>query len=368
MRPGRIQGWRAALCAIGSLGLTWPAAAEPPLRLNDLQVIGSHNSYRRAMPAPVAVWLETVRPGSRRRLAYAHPPLATQLDLGVRQLELDVFADPEGGRFAAPPAEAIAPAGLDPTALRAPGFKVQHIPGVDYAAHCTAFTDCLRQVRAWSLAHPGHLPVFITIDAKDQPFGYPGATAPLPLTPALLDALDDEIRSVFPDEALITPDDVRGARASLREAVLAGGWPALEDARGQVLFIFDVRKATAELYRAGHPSLSGRAMFSLYDPGEPEAATLIVQDPRGQEAAIQARVKEGFIVRTRSDADTAEARAGDRSRLAAALAGGAQMISTDYYPGAPDPEGLAFRVSLPDGALQRCNLVRRAASCRLPAD
>ena len=88
-------------------------------------------------------------------------------------------------------------------------------------------------------------------------------------------------------------------------------------------------------------------MFGLYDAAEPEAAVFNVQDPKAEEARIKDLVAAGFLVRTRSDADTREARLHDHSRLQAALRSGAQIISSDYYPGAPDPLGLGFVVSPP---------------------
>lgn len=341
------------------------SAAKPPLRLNDIQVIGSHNSYRSGASPAILALLARTRPDAAEVFGYQQPPLARQLDLGVRQIEIDTFADPEGGRFADPAGEAVDPGGVDRAAATRPGFKVMHIPGLDYRVHCATFVDCLIQVRAWSDAHRGHLPITITVDSKDYRFNYPGSTVPLPLTPELLDALDGEIRSVFGPERLIAPDDVRGAYATLRQAVLADAWPTVAASRGKVMFVFDVRAKTADLYRQGHPSLRGRAMFSLYDVDQPEAATVIVQDPRPEAGRIRDLVRLGFIVRTRSDADTKEARLQDRSMLAAAIASGAQMISTDYYPGAPDPERLEFVVSLPGGRMQACNPVRRPAGCVL---
>lgn len=367
MISGFLTSRRVLAAAILSVASAPAVAAQPPLKLNDIQVMGSHNSYRSDAPPAILAHMARTRPDAARVFGYQHPNLARQLDLGVRQIELDVFADPDGGRFADPMGEAIAPGGLDRSAMLQPGFKVLHIPGVDYRSHCATLAVCLEQVRGWSKANPAHLPIFITIDAKDQPFSYQGATTPIPLTAALLDALDVEIRSGIGPGMLITPDAVRGQRLTLREAVLAGGWPSLEAARGKVMVIFDVRRATADLYRRDHPSLAGRAMFSLYDPKDAEAATLIVQDPRKAIGDIQDWVRQGFIVRTRSDADTREARVDDRSGLEAAVTSGAQMISTDYYPGAPDPEGLGFSLSLPGGALQRCNPVRRPLGCDLGA-
>jgi hypothetical protein len=71
------------------------------VRLNQIQVLGTHNSYHLAPEPPMLAAL-----GPRARdIEYSHRPLTEQLSaLGVRKFELDVFADPEGGRFAEPAA------------------------------------------------------------------------------------------------------------------------------------------------------------------------------------------------------------------------------------------------------------------------
>ena len=83
----------------------WPrralAWADEP-RFNQIQVIGSHNSYHVA-PAP-AIWdmLVARNPQRAQGLDYTHPPLAEQFsNKDIRQVELDVYADPKGGLFAA---------------------------------------------------------------------------------------------------------------------------------------------------------------------------------------------------------------------------------------------------------------------------
>ena len=81
-------------------------ADEP--RLNQVQVIGSHNSYH---VAPYKTVLESDRRHGPRpgRVARLHPsPLVRAiLAQGIRQVELDVYADPKGGLFAAPSARKI---------------------------------------------------------------------------------------------------------------------------------------------------------------------------------------------------------------------------------------------------------------------
>lgn len=354
--------------AVAALAL---AGAAAPRAMNDVQVVGSHNSFKARIPDAVMAKLRAIDPKLADGLDYYHLPLSRQLDAGVRQIELDIFADPQGGRYADPKGEAWARAageatGFDRAAMRKPGFKVFHIPDVDYLSTCVTLVRCLGEVNRWSRAHPDHLPIMITINAADTPSGRPGIASPLPLDDQhLLDALDGEIRSALPGRRLITPDEVRGTAPTLAKAVETKGWPALSAARGRIYILFDVRPEVSNVYRAGHASLAGRPMFGWYPDGDPEAAIQIVQDPLKDGAQIRKWVSEGVIVRTRTDANTAEARARDFTKARAAMASGAQAVSTDYYPGAPDPARLRFTVTLPEKAMARCSPVRVTSGCAL---
>jgi hypothetical protein len=336
--------------------------------MNDIQVLGSHNSFKARIPPAVMAELRRRDARLADALDYYHLPLPAQLDRGIRQLEIDIFADPEGGRYANPKGERLATAagertGFEAAAMRKPGYKVLHVPDVDYLSGCVTLLRCLGEVDAWSRAHPGHLPIMVTINAADTP-GSREVTAPLPLDDAaLLDALDAEIRRALPGRRLVTPDEVRGAAPTLAAAIRTRGWPTLDAARGRIYVLFDVRRAVSEAYRAGHPGLRGRAMFGWYDDADPDAAVQIVQDPIVDAARIRALVKAGVIVRTRTDANTVEARAHDLTKARAAFASGAQAVSTDYYPGAPDPLALHYVVTLPGAVTARCDPVRVASRC-----
>ncbi|MBM7408109.1 MULTISPECIES: Ca2+-dependent phosphoinositide-specific phospholipase C [Sphingomonas] len=359
---------KALLLAAAALIVGGSAA---PRAMNDVQTVGSHNSFKARIPAAVMAKIRALEPKLADGLDYYHLPLAQQLDAGIRQLELDIFADPKGGRYADPKGEAWARAagertGFDRGAMLKPGFKVFHIPDVDYLSTCPTLVRCLGEVDRWSRAHPDHLPIMITINAADTPSDRPGITTPLPLdNPELLDALDAEIRSVLPGRRLITPDEVRGGSATLRQAVRSRGWPALSAARGRIYVLLDVRAAVSELYRSGHSSLAGRAMFGWYPDGQPESAIQIVQDPLVDGDRIRNWVAEGVVVRTRTDANTVEARRRDYSKADAAMASGAQAVSTDYYRGAPNPLRTDFTVTLPQGAMARCSPVRVPEGCSL---
>lgn len=341
--------------------------------INQLQSYGTHNSYKVAIPPAELALIAERNPDAALTLDYSHRPIAEQLDLGARQLELDPSDDPEGGLFATPLARKIleqrgqTPEPYDLSVMSQPGIKVIHASDIDYRSHCLLFVDCLKQVKAWSDANPTHTPILIMINPKSSGISWEGAAKVLPWGKDAFDRMDAEIRTVFSDDQMITPDDVRGARPTLREAVLAGGWPKLGQARGKVIFTIDLSPKANEPYAEGHPSLSGRAAFMTTYPEAPEAAYFTMNDPEQQLAEIQQRVREGFLIRTRADADTREARTGTTTRREAALASGAQFISTDYMQ--PDDRfNTGYTAVLPNNARTRCNPINAPAGCDAAAE
>jgi hypothetical protein len=337
----------------------------PPVRLNEIQVLASHNSYH-VEPEPTLFDALTAYIGRQAEgFQYTHRPLAEQFDAGVRQIELDVFVDtPTGGHYAQPvlvPLLGLAPP--DP-ALATPGLKVFHVQEVDYRSTCPTFVDCLTQVRAWSDAHPDHLPITIQIEAKDGTIPDPGFgfATPLPWTAADFGTLEAEIGSVFGPDRVLSPDDVRGRAATLADAVRAGRWPTLDRARGQVLFVLDDTGSKRDAYRAQVPDLADRSVFVDVPETDPDAAVMVVNDPIGSADRIRALVEAGFIVRTRADGDTVQARSGDTTQRDAALASGAQFVSTDYVW--PDERfGTGYVVDLPGDDAARCNPVNAPRRC-----
>ena len=354
-----------------------PAPAQSPapspragsIRLNQIQVIGTHNSYHAGIAPSESKLMQQRSPAAYAGLDYRHASLDRQFSAGVRQIELDVFADTQGGRYAHPAGpRLVAEAGLpadpafDPAGLMLkPGFKVMHVQDYDYRSNCQPFTACLQVVRNWSLAHPGHLPIFILVETKqgDLPEQYHAVTSEK-FTSATFDALDAEIRSVFPPAEIITPDDVRGSHATLEESVLTGGWPTLASARGKVVFLMDQRPV-GPVYLEGHPSLRGRVLFTNAQPGQPDCAFTEMND--GPPEQIAALVRKGYLVRTRTDADTKEARANQTTRRDAALASGAQILSTDY-PASEPASWAGYSVQLPNNAVARCNPVNAPPQCQ----
>jgi hypothetical protein len=319
------------LCVALVSGTPWRlAAAEPSqwdaVKLNQLQVIGTHNSYHVRLP---------VQPGSkppRREVAewnYSHAPLDVQLDRGVRSFELDLHY--KDGTFA-----------------------VFHVPLADEGSTCPLLTDALTTVRKWSDAHPEHVPISFLFELK--------AEGPLldrrikEVDAAGLDKLDEVLCAAFPAERRITPDDVRGEAGTLREAVQQGHWPTLQRSRGRVFFILHDEGKKRDLYVRDHSSLRGRAMFVRSDELRDDAATLVMDNPR--DPRIPSLVEAGYYIRTRADSSL---RADSRERRDAALASGAQILSTDYPAGEPQAD-TGYTVELPAPA--RVNPVNGPTSLR----
>jgi hypothetical protein len=300
-----------------------PASTYPlddVLRINHLQVKGTHNSYH------LKPQEQTIVPWN-----YSHVPLDEQFATqGVRAVELDVSYSAALGYL-----------------------EVFHLGGgLDEQTTCRIFVDCLTTLELWSSAHPEHHPIFIQIEVKD-------ALAGAELD-SLLATIEAEILSVWSVERIVTPDLVKGQAASLKEALATTGWPTLGQVRGRALFFFDNGGTLAEQYTSGSRNLDGRVLFVPSSPLDPYAAVAKLNDPIPDSAAIAEALAAGMIVRTRADADSVEPSAGDTSRRDTALASGAQIVSTDY----PVPVSTyAYSVEIPGGTPTRCNPVTAPASC-----
>ena len=305
-------------------------------RLNEIQVIGSHNSYKIAIEPALWEYLFELDSSKAKSLQYDHVSIKEQLELGLRNLEIDVFHDPNGGHFSNPKGlEIVKSKGEEPIPfdvggkLNQAGLKTFHIQDIDFRSHHLLFKDCLKAMKSWSEKNPTHTPVFVLINAKDKKVD--GTTEPLKFSKAALDSIDIEIRSIFNESDLITPDLIRGENETLEKAVLNIAWPKIDDVRGRFLFVLDEKKEKIDRYIDGHPSLKNRVMFVNIPEGKPEAAFRIINNPIKDFGYIKELVDKGYMVRTRADAGTKEARMNDYTRFEKAKASGAQVISTDYY-------------------------------------
>lgn len=337
------------------------------IRINQIQVLGTHNSY--SLPVDPKVleyfepifeqmnsgYLENLSEVERERflefhpnkvtlsetLSYNHPDFKEQLDYGIRSLEIDVYYDPTGERFINPASyQFLKQKGesdflsFDTEALKKPGFKVMHIPDIDFRTHYATLEQALLELKNWSEVNPTHVPIFIMIEAKDKGIPlFPNSVEVLPFDKNAFEQLDDAIVSVMGREKLITPDMVQGTYPTLKEAVLANNWPKLSESLGK--FVFLLLPSTAGLSEenayTGHTQLRGKIMFVQSKPDDEYGAFLLLDNAIQRKSEIEKAVKMGYLVRTRADIDTYEAKVNDKKRAETAFKSGAQVVSTDYF-------------------------------------
>jgi Phosphoinositide phospholipase C, Ca2+-dependent len=289
------------------------------LRANHIQLKATHNSYHVAQPNMTV-----------DALKYSEKPLDVQVSKqGVRGFELDtqyVLANDD--------------------------FEVSHIAVIDDDTTCRKLVDCLSALRAWSKKNPAHHVLMVQIEPKDT-------TLPADAE-GYFQKLENEILSVWPRDSILTPDDVQGNAATLREAIVSGGWPTLGETRQKILFFIDNAGSWRDGYTHGNKDLTGRLMFVNSSPGADYEAFYVLNDPVADGAQISDVLSQNFMVRTRADADNVEPFQGDTSRQTAALASGAQVVSTDY----PAPvDGVSYVTELPGGTPSRCNPITAPSDC-----
>lgn len=287
------------------------------LRVNHIQAEGTHNSYHVEREGNVV-----------EEWAYTHAPLEEQLAChGVRQFELDIHRQDDGT------------------------FLVHHVNSVDEETTCETFRDCLGELRQWSDLNPAHHPLFVMVEPKDSdPDDFEAWYADLEA--AALDA--------WPEDRILSPDEVRGDHPDLRTAVTTDGWPTLGETRGSILFWIHEYDEWRAVYTHDETGLSGRLMFMKADESAPYAGIVVLDDPTASGDDIAEAVEAGFLVRTRADANGEEPRAGDTTRLEAAIESGAHMISTDY-PAAVS--GIDYAVEIPGGTPSACNPLTAPGEC-----
>lgn len=117
-------------------------------------MVGTHNSYHLEASSAESLLRGLVDPAGEKALQYSHPALDTQFaGQQVRQIELDVWADPNGGLYAKPLRTLTFGGAYDPV-MKQPGTKVLHIQDIDYHSNCLTFRRCLQAVKSWSDANP----------------------------------------------------------------------------------------------------------------------------------------------------------------------------------------------------------------------
>jgi hypothetical protein len=360
--------------------LTWG-----DLRLNELQYIGTHNSYHIEPDQLIALMLEKYQYGKgtnwdakalNMALAYTHVPLDVQLQLGIRTFELDVHDDAQGGVFAQPGIYKVYEAENLKSHIpydihedmKKPGFKVFHTADYDFRSTCKRFLQCLSLIKYWSDNNPNHVPIIIQIEAKS---GSKKAIGNL-YTPALsseftgdtFTRLENEILSVFSAADIVTPDLVRGEYDGIKASLNDNGWPKLKDILGKVMFILIHPDESTHTYVGKDKSLKGKLMFANLWEDENESSFVMYTKPFKDKhiTAIKKANRQNILTYTRGDANSNEARKNDYTNATKAIQSGATIISTDFP--FPDNRISSYQLRFANGRFVQCNKYIAKKKCK----
>jgi len=368
----KIMWWLLFLLVCGVEGRN-PTAVNDSLKLNEARWMFAHNAYKRfpplrdpALQSPVyaswdaffaALWdqmhfvVRFFASAVMQELEYGHPSLETYLNEGVRGFELDLFYDNASHHWTdvldiaqCANHSCSTRVTLQNPAWHADGFKVFHFQDVDMQSEFPLFRDYLRVVRRWSSRHPRHDPVFLFLELKHNPRDRIKRVGihtkpPWPWPSNAGERVDVELYSELFVNRLFTPDllKARCNTTTVAAAVSQCGWPTVGELRGQILLAADLGSTAHSLEYIGNRSLAGRLMFDLTarpDSDHPQqrdaAAVFKLDDPVDDAGRIQTFVDDGYLVLTRADADTLQARGVHLNRRNAALQSGAHWVSTDY--------------------------------------
>lgn len=280
------------------------------VKFNEVSFLGTHNSYQKAcVPARQKLFqnASTVTFGlvKAEKATFESDFLTDQFNLGIRSIELDVETVVTDGKIS---------------------FVCSHAPVLDMPTHCYDFALALKEIKLWSDANPGHLPITVIIEPKKtfipekdmHYFNYKYANE-----------LGEQAKQIFGD-TLITPSDMMGSHSSLKEMREADDWMTLDETRGHVMILLHDTTAT-EKYIAQDPTIKTQVMFPMlrYDGRDRDCASFLLIN-KASDIQNQANevLEKNLVIRTRSD-NYGSYNAQDSQT---ALNSGAQIVSTDYPP------------------------------------
>lgn len=270
------------------------------LRLNEIQLLASHNSYKKLGSAAAKVFVGLFDSFEEAEaMKYGYKSLTEQLNGGVRSFELDL-------RY------------------RKGDFEVTHVPLVDNSSTVPKFNLALEEILLWSTRNPGHIPILVLLELKGDWMILDPALSDF--TAVELAALDRLIRDTF-GKKLFTPGEISGSHGSLNEAVTEDGWPFLNELMGKVIFILHPGKYT-DTYVGLNPDYTAMSIFPAAGDADKHYASFIVHNEPEVEV-INGLVSRNFMVRTRLDSGLQVS----EERFQNGLLSGAQILTTDFGPG-----------------------------------
>lgn len=279
------------------------------IRLNDIQMIASHNSYKKKGPAIGRFFVGLGDSFEEAKaLKYGYKDITQQLEAGVRSFEFDI-------RY------------------RRNQFELIHVPLVDSASQAINFELLLEEIYLFSSNQDNHVPIIILLEFKSDWM--------------ILDPFLDEIN----DQALVDFDKLVKAKIgdnlfgpshmlvdnkTLNQVITQDGWPSVENLLNKVMFVMHPGKYTKNYYELDM-GLKTQSMFigSYNTDNVEDYASFFIQNDVDINK-IKNLVDQNYMVRTRMDTNLVK----DLDRYQKAIASGAHILSTDFSVGRSDLDDL----------------------------
>ncbi len=278
---------------------------DPTIKLNDIQILASHNSYKGMSTSLGRLFVGLGDSfDEARALKYSYQSITDQLQLGIRSMEFDVRK-------------------------RKDSFMLTHVPLVDNSSVAPNFALALEEIKLYSDNNPIHIPIILLIEVKTDWMILDHALQQIE-TEELLQ-LDQLIKDKLGDR-LYQPKDFMVNDLTVKETVTTMGWPSIQEMLGKVIIVLHPSEFN-DRYEAIDPSMQSQAMFigsNAHDLDHDYTSFIVHNDVDVE--SIQALVEQGYIVRTRID----ESLIFDQNRYMAALSSGAQILTSDFTSGRKD--------------------------------
>jgi len=273
--------------------------------LDEIQMLASHNSYKKTGSDLGRFFIGLGDSFEEARaLKYGYNNLTEQFESGIRSMEFDLRK-------------------------RKSSFVLTHVPLVDNSSVAPDFASALEEINLYSLNNPTHIPIVILLEIKEDW---------MILDHALQDIEKEELIEL--DELLVNklgtrlykPSDFIQDGLTLRETIVAQGWPTVTSLLGKVIFVLHPNNMN-QTYLDIDDSLESQSMFigSYADELDTDYASFVVQN-EVDVTLINSLVANQFIVRTRID----ESLVFDQMRMDDAIMSGAQILSSDFTKGRKD--------------------------------
>ncbi|MBE6751332.1 MAG: phosphatidylinositol-specific phospholipase C domain-containing protein [Ruminococcaceae bacterium] len=284
-------------------------AIEDGVKLNEIAILGTHNSYQRLATAETRFAMNiidtiTFKKAGLNTFDFEMDTLTEQLEMGVRNVEIDIETLDKDDKIE---------------------FKVTHNSIVDNASSAYDFTKALQEIKMWSDNNPRHIPVIVIVEPKSFVIEINGMKK---FSLEYAKELDKIVEETLGD-SLLTPEDMLRDYQSFKEMRENDDWISLKEAQGKILVLLHDCDVT-ESYIALDETIKTQKMFPMlrYDDRNETYTSFILENDafRANERKAENINESNLIVRTRADVypDYSD------ERYEVIETCGSQIITTDF--------------------------------------